>query len=448
VLRGMRATPEELRALLSASFFSDAVRAGTLVDSWLLSDQETFMTRASIRDKGSWNAVVEHDPIPVVSYPFEWPLDMLLDAAKVELGLARAALSDGYITIDATPFNVQFVGTKPVHIDIGSFESYVGGNSWIAYRQFCRTFLYPILLSLYGDSSVHRQIAASSIDGIDAQKCWSRLKSRQKYNPKVGLQVLLQATADRRAIRSEDQIESELFSAGMNSTVVDRQMTTLANLLDRLNPHTERSHWITYSERAHYTEKHLQDKHEFVRSIVKRLRPDVVLDIGANDGSFSLTASPYAVYVVSIDRDDRVVNQFYISQRGKFSNILPLVVDIVDPSPGRGWLNRECAPFLQRVNPDIVLCLALLHHLVISNSIPIDSIVDMLASFGAEVILEVPAMSDPMVQILLAKKAHRLDFVQRYRTDELYRAIESRFVIRQRVEIGTRTLLHLEVLGS
>ena len=448
MLRGMRATPEELRALLSASFFSDAVRAGTLVDSWLLSDEETFMTRASIREKGSWNAVVEHDLIPVVSYPFEWPLDMLLDAAKVELGLARAALADGYITIDATPFNVQFVGTKPVHIDIGSFESYVGGNSWIAYRQFCRTFLYPILLSLHGDSSVHRQLAASSINGIDAQKCWSRLKSRQKYNPKVGLQVLLQATADRRAIRSEDQLESELSSAGMNSTVIDRQMATLANLLDRLNPHTERSHWNTYSERAHYTEKHLQDKHEFVRSIVKRLRPNVVLDMGANDGSFSLTASPYATSVVSIDQDDRVVNQFYVSQREKFSNILPLVVDIVDPSPGRGWLNRECAPFLQRINPDIVLCLALIHHLVISNSIPIDSIVDMLASFSAEIILEVPAMSDPMVQILLAKKAHRPDFVQRYQTDELYRAIESRFVIRQRVEIGTRTLLHLEVCGS
>jgi predicted RNA methylase len=174
----------------------------------------------------------------------------------------------------------------------------------------------------------------------------------------------------------------------------------------------------------------------------------MVLDIGANDGSFSLTASPYASSVVSIDRDDRVVDMFYLSQRGKASNILPLVLDITDPSPGRGWLNRECAPFLQRVNPDIVLCLALLHHLVISNSIPIDSVVDMLASFKAQVILEVPAMSDPMVQILLAKKAHQSDFVERYGTDDLYRAIESQFVIRQRVEIGTRTLLHLEVRGS
>ena len=146
--------------------------------------------------------------------------------------------------------------------------------------------------------------------------------------------------------------------------------------------------------------------------------------------------------------EDGYVNQFYLSQRENVSNILPLVVDIADPSPGRGWLNRECAPFLQRVNPDVVLCLALLHHLVISNSIPIDSIVDMLASFSAEVILEVPAMSDPMVQTLLAKKAHQSDFLERYRTDDLYRAIESQFVIRQKVEIGTRTLLHLEVRGS
>ena len=444
----MRSTPEELRALLSADFFSDAVRAGTLVDSWLLSDEETLRTRDSIRDTGSWNVLVEHEPLPVVSYPFEWPLGMLLDAAKAELRLARAALLDGYVTIDATPFNVQFVGAKPVHIDIGSFEPYVDGNSWIAYRQFCRTFLYPILLSLGGDNSVHREIAGNSIDGIDAQKCWSRLKIHQKYSPRTGLQVLLQGTADRRANKSEEQLESELSSAGMNSTVIGRQMVTLANLLDRLNPRTEKSHWNTYSERVHYTEKHLHDKHEFVRSIVKRTRPKMVLDIGANDGSFSLTVSPYASSVVSIDRDDRVVNLFYSSQREKANNILPLVVDIADPSPGRGWLNRECAPFLQRVNPDVVLCLALLHHLVISNSIPIDSVVDMLASFEAEVILEVPAMSDPMVQTLLAKKAHQSDFLERYRTDDLYRAIESQFVIRQKVEIGTRTLLHLEVRGS
>ena len=105
----MRSTPEELRALLSADFFSDAVRAGTLVDSWLLSDEETLRTRDSIRDTGSWNVLVEHEPLPVVSYPFEWPLGMLLDAAKAELRLARAALLDGYVTIDATPFNVQFV---------------------------------------------------------------------------------------------------------------------------------------------------------------------------------------------------------------------------------------------------------------------------------------------------------------------------------------------------
>ena len=448
MLRGMRSTPEELRALLSANFFSDAVRAGTLVDSWLLSDEETLRTRDSIRDTGSWNVLVEHEPLPVVSYPFEWPLGMLLDAAKAELRLARAALLDGYVTIDATPFNVQFVGAKPVHIDIGSFEPYVDGNSWIAYRQFCRTFLYPILLSLGGDNSVHREIAGNSIDGIDAQKCWSRLKIHQKYSPRTGLQVLLQGTADRRANKSEEQLESELSSAGMNSTVIGRQMVTLANLLDRLNPRTEKSHWNTYSERVHYTEKHLHDKHEFVRSIVKRIRPKMVLDIGANDGSFSLTVSPYASSVVSIDRDDRVVNLFYSSQREKANNILPLVVDIADPSPGRGWLNRECAPFLQRVNPDVVLCLALLHHLVISNSIPIDSIVDMLASFSAEVILEVPAMSDPMVQTLLAKKAHQSDFLERYRTDDLYRSIESQFVIRQKVEIGTRTLLHLEVRDS
>jgi len=443
----MSTAPEGLRALFSASFFSDAVQEGTLVDSWLLSDEETLRTRDSIRDADSWNAVVEHEPLPVVSYPFEWPLGMLLDAAKAELRLARAALSAGYVTIDATPFNVQFLGTNPVHIDIGSFESYVDGNSWIAHRQFCRTFLYPILLSLSGDSSVHREILGSSVDGVNAQKCWSRLNIRQRYNPRIGLQVLLQAAADRRTIRSEDQLESELSSAGMNSRVIDRQMASLTNLLDRLNPRIEKSHWNTYSERAHYTEKHLQDKHEFVRSIVKKLRPNIVLDIGANDGSFSLDASPYASSVVSIDRDDQVVNLFYASQREKVTNILPLVVDITDPSPGRGWLNRECAPFLQRINPDVVLCLALLHHLVISNSIPVDLVVEMLASFAAEVVLEVPAMSDPMVQMLLSKKSHQLDFVERYRSDEVYRTIESRFVIRQRVEIGTRTLLHLEPLG-
>ncbi len=146
---------------------------------------------------------------------------------------------------------------------------------------------------------------------------------------------------------------------------------------------------------------------------------------------------------MAVDSDDAVIDNLYSSLKGSGKNILPLVVDITDPTGGRGWGNTERQPFFQRVQPDLVLCLAVIHHLVISESIPPELVAELLRSIDADVVLEIPSLDDPMVGLLLEQKMNLKDYRDRYDGARITRALENRFEIRRRVQIGTRSILHL-----
>ena len=444
VLRGLRSSQTEVEALLSARFLVDGMESGEIVTTSLITDRTDLEGLKITSGKVPWQAVMEHQRLPVISYPFEWSRGMLLDAAELELRVARKALAEGWVMIDATPYNVQFVGSRPVHIDLGSFEPYQDGGAWIAYRQFCEMFLYPLLLGTRGSGSEHRVMLRGSLAGIPASMCWTKLAVSKRLHPSLIVHVGLQAAAEKRKDRETRTFtHSDLAAAGMTAKVIDRQMGGLEKLLGRIDRRVKNSQWSSYSDRSHYSSEAYQAKRDFVVSVASANRPSLVLDVGANDGTFSEAVAPFADYVVAVDSDDAVIDNLYSSLKDSGKNILPLVLDIADPSSGRGWANTERQPFFRRVQPDLVLFLAVIHHLVISASIPAELVVEFLRSLGADVILEIPSLNDPMVSLLLEQKANAEDYRDRYDDAMITRSLENRFEIRRREEIGTRSILHL-----
>ena len=441
VIRAVAASESDLSDLLATQFVVKGIESGDIVQSQLIRDVDGMEAQQFGIE---WHSLVEHERLPVISYPFEWSRSMLADAAELELRVASAALSNGWSTIDATPYNVQFDGSRPVHIDLGSFEPYVEGRVWIAHRQFCEMYLHPLLMGSGGNGSEHRVLLRGSLGGISASLCWPRLSSAQRLNPSISLRVGLQAVAERRGKRSTSLFKhADLEDAGFTARVIDKQIQGLQKLIARYRGPSSSSQWSNYSDRTHYLPSELKKKTDFVIEVAASMRPSQILDIGTNDGVFAKAAAPYADLVVAIDNDDAVVDSLYLSLRESGRNILPLVIDITDPAGGRGWANVERPPFLQRVSPDLVLCLAVVHHLVISASIPPEMVVSFLRSLDAEVILEIPSIDDPMVNLLLEQKANAVDYRHRYDASRLSRALDLEFMTRRRVEIGTRSLLHL-----
>ena len=392
---------------------------------------------------GTWAAVLRHDRIDPLSYAYEWPFEMLRDAARLQLSLTRAALADGLITKDASAYNVQFVGTQPVFIDVGSFERLRPGEAWAGYRQFCELFLNPLLIQALLDVPF-QPLLRGSIHGIAPTTAAELLKGHGRLRKDVLVHVKLHARAERRyADADRAQLTAEMTSAGMGPSLIDAQLKNLQRAVDALTWHRQRSTWSEYGDRSHYTDRDLAAKEAFVTAaIAVGPAPRLVLDLGANDGRFSrLAVRAGAARAVAVDADDLVVDRLYrdLCQEGE-QRILPLVVDLSDPSPGLGWRGRERSPFGQRVRPDLVLCLAVVHHLALTNNVPLDEIVAFLADFGAPLVVEFPDRDDPMAARLLSRK--RRGLFDAYERPNWERALQCRFVVRasEVLPSGTRTL--------
>jgi SAM-dependent methyltransferase len=443
VFRGLDRTATEDFASLSASaFFARSIEQGQLVATQVLDAPPP-----QLLDTG-WRTVLEHTRIPVVSYPYEWPFAMLRVAALLQLDLALSALDEELMTKDATPYNVQFVGSRPVHIDIGSFERLSPGEPWFGYRQFCEQFLYPLVLTARRGVT-HQALLRGSVRGVSPQTCAACLRWWDLARPSLFIHVGLQSLAERRRAQTSTDVRAELKSAGYGPAVIRGQLRRLRALIERLEWKATQSVWSEYSDRQHYEQEDLRAKEDLVRRVAGERRRRQVLDLGANDGHFSLLVASAADYVVAVDHDPLVVDRLYrrLADQGD-ERILPLVLDLADPSGGLGWRARERAAFATRVRPELVLCLALIHHLAISESIPLEEIVTFLAAFSSDVVLEFPTPEDPMVQLLMNRKKERTLPADRYSVEALEAALAQRFETRERTELGTRLLYHLVPRGG
>ena len=433
---------------LTARAFADWQRlAATDFHARFMADRRVIPTRL-VTDRESlpplpsrWAAVLEHERLAAVSYPYEWSFGMLKDAALLQLDVTRAALDEEMTLKDATAFNVQWIGARPTFIDIGSFTGYAAGEPWAGYRQFCETFLYPLLLQAYRNVPFHPWLRGS-LEGIPAEQCLSLLSGRQLLRRGVLTHVYLQAKAQARYEDGAGDVRKELRAAGFGAELIKHNIDRLRRTVEKLRWNPPRSTWSEYQREHSYDDADLQRKTDFVERILTRRRWPLVWDIGCNTGRYSRLAAEHADYVLALDADHLVVEQLYQGLKaGGPANVLPLVADLADPSPGLGWRHRERLPLGDRSKPALILCLALMHHLVIGRNIPLDDFVAWLAHFGAEVILEFVGRDDPMVERLLR---NRRDQEFEYSDAALGDALERHFgaVTHETLTSGTRTLYH------
>jgi len=414
-----------------------ALRASPRFDEWVSSGR--LVGTEEIVEDGL--TMLRHDRIPFWSYPYEWSFSMLRDAALLHLDLLEEALQTGLTLKDATSFNVQFVGASPIFIDVGSFTEYEAGEPWLGYSQFCRQFLYPLLIRAHADVAF-QPLLRGSLDGIPAKTAREFLHAQRTLKRGVLTDVVLQARAERTMRASERNVRSELSAAGFNAEVILGNVRRLRKTIRKTTWAPGASPWSDYATCEHVaTQRGI--KEDFVRAIAGARRRDLVWDLGANDAHFSVAIAGDCDTIVAVDGDEETIDHVYrqLRQDGP-ANVLPLVMNLADPSPGLGWRGLERGPLEARGAPDLVLMLALVHHLVIGSNLPLASLIEWLASLGAEVVFEWVPLEDEMSRRLMVNK-RRTEVHADYTEDHLRRNLDGRFAIVDERALEGRRLFHL-----
>jgi SAM-dependent methyltransferase len=385
--------------------------------------------------------VLRHERIPFVSYPYEWTFSMLKDAALLQLDLLLAALEHDLVLKDATPYNVQFKGARPVFVDVGSFERMREGEPWVGYRQFCMLYLYPLVLQAVKGVPFQPWLRGS-IDGITPPQMRALLSFRDRFRRGLFTNVFLHARLEARYADRPDQVKQEVKRVFKKELFV-ANVRKMRRLVERLSWNPPEGVWTAYGERNSYTDDDARRKEQFVREVATSRDWPLVWDIGCNNGRYSRIAAEGARTVVAVDADSGPVELLYRDLRSEGGErILPLTMNLADPSPGLGWRGLERRALPDRGRPDLVLALALVHHVAISANVPVKEFVDWLASLGAALVIEFPTREDPMVKKLLAPKREGLH--PDYELGFFERTLNEAFEVErsERLESGTRVLYH------
>jgi hypothetical protein len=354
-------------------------------------------------------AVVEHERIPFVSYPYEWPFQMLKDAALLHLEILGRCLPHDLILKDSSAFNVQFIGSEPIFIDILSFARLEPGEPWIGYNQFCKLFLYPLMLQAYKQVPFQSWLR-SELEGLDPVTFSHLMSLRDLLRPGVFTHVSLQAWMQKRMAAARYSVRSKIKSASLPKSAIANNIRGLRRLVHRLEVKVHDSTWVDYTQTHSYSDASMRQKEDFVRQAVASHRPHLVWDLGCNIGNFTRIAGEYAEYVVAMDADHLSIERLYqnLKREGR-RNVLPLVMNLTNISPNQGWGSCERQSLPARGKPDLTLCLALVHHMAISANVPISSFIAWLAGLGTSLVIELVSKEDPMVKQLLLNKVDTYD---------------------------------------
>ncbi len=429
----------EWNVVRQTRFFREAVTSRRVVPT------ESAADSSAVADQGLekvWAGVLRHETVPFISYPFEWSFGMLQDAAQLHLELLEQALAEDVSLKDGTAYNVQWFGTRPVFIDVASFERHIPGQAWAGYRQFCQTFLYPLMLQAYKNIPFQPWLRGC-LDGITPQQCWSLMSLRDVFRRGVPSHVWLHAKL--QSSRTVEDVDSSraLTASGFSKDLILANVAGLKRLISGLRWKAAPSVWSEYTTANGYSSADREAKDAFVRRVVHSRRWGRVWDIGCNTGAYSRIAAENADLVVAMDADYLAVERLYQSLKASppanRTPILPLVNNLVDPSVGLGWRGVERKALTDRGRPELTLCLALVHHLVIGHGVPLQEFLEWLSSLRTSLVIEFVSKTDPMVQRLLRG---RRDNYADYEPEVFERLLSELFDVEasERLASGSRTL--------
>ncbi|HLX46254.1 MAG TPA: class I SAM-dependent methyltransferase [Bryobacteraceae bacterium] len=399
ILRTVRpeAVPD-LEAFLSTPVARNAMDQGKIVPSVRIPSSAV----PNVSEFSGANYVVEHEPIPFPSYPFEWPAEMLFSAGALTIELAQAVLDEGFGLKDATPYNVLFRGSQPVFVDILSFEQrHPLDRSWMAYAQFTQTFVLPLMANRHFGLSM-ASLFTGSREGIDPETMYRLAGPIRRLKPGflslVSLPKWLEGKADDASFYSPKPASSP----DQANFIVKGLLRSCEKRIAATKPAHADSRWSQYlDQKSLYTPAQLARKEAFVSEAMAIAGPKTVLDVGANEGHFSFLAARQGASVVAIDSDPVVAGAIWRRASTGRLDVLPLVVDLTRPTPAIGWRNQECLSFLDRATGhfDMLMMLAVLHHMLVTERIPLEDSLALAADLTRDyALIEFVAPEDPMFQ--------------------------------------------------
>jgi SAM-dependent methyltransferase len=351
-----------------------------------------------------------HPKIPVPTYPWEWTPSQWLAAAELTLSLCAEALDEGWVLKDATPLNILFVGSRPVLVDVLSFEKWdpapkeYPSHIWLAYGQYIRTFLLPLLMNRM--LSWPLELSLFKRDGYEPADLYKALSWPQRLSRSAFWPVTLAARLDAKdgdkiAVKTAPQHKSPDLALHL----LKRTLSDLRKRTQRAMPEYAGSEWSNYTATlTHYSAQESAQKLDWVRNGLAELKPARVLDIGANTGVFSALAAEYATQVVALERDASAAESLYRMTRNSKLSIQTIHSDLSRPTPAVGWENHETSSLLHRLEgqSDLVLMLAVIHHLILMEQIPVSAILELARKLTSQyLVLEWVPVTDPMYQSLM-----------------------------------------------
>ncbi len=392
---------EHYDQLMVGGLYQDLVAAGLLLPH---EEIDCSPRQPSVAYK-----VIRPETIDFISYPYEWSFTQLKDAALAALEIQRRSLAHGMTLKDCMRYNLQFHRGRPVLIDTLSFEVNRDGEPWTGYRQFCEHFLAPLALESLTDYRLG-QLCRTNIDGVPLDLAARLLPWRSRLRFGLGVHIHLHAAMQR----------SHAGEAGPSSQARRLNRQALLALVDNLESTVKKLRWTPagrgwdgYYNDLSYTPEEFDQKSRLVTEFLKRAGAASAWDLGANTGHFSRIAAGLGLSTVSFDYDPACIERTYLGVREKQeTRLLPLVLDLFNPSPPSGWFNQERSSVFDRGSRDLVMALALVHHLAFTGHQPLENLATFFSGLSPWLIIEFVPETDPQSRLLLARRRgqhHRYD---------------------------------------
>jgi len=428
-----RVYSKDYARLMDSGLYERLVKAGLLIP-------HVEAGHVSVKSDAGFK-VIQPERAPFISYPYEWSFSQLKDAALATLSIQKRALKLDMSLKDASAYNIQFVRGRATLIDTLSFEIYKEGRPWTAYKQFCQHFLAPLALMSCSDVRLN-QLLRVYIDGVPLDLASELLPARTRLNFGLLTHIHIHAGAQKRY--SDKTVKPQANALRVSRHAMTGLIESLENTIAKLSWKPAGTEWGDYYENTNYTDSAFEHKKNLVSEWALEKKPALVWDLGGNTGVFSREAASSGAFTVSFDIDPAAVEQNYRSVKSKKEqNILPLVVDLTNPSPSIGWDNRERDSFGARGPVDMALALAVIHHLAISNNVPLPQLSQFFAAHCKWLVIEFVPKSDSQVVKLLTS---REDIFPEYTREGFESAFSARFKIHktEAVRDSERTLYLME----
>jgi hypothetical protein len=409
-------------------FIESGLYSLLVADDLLVAHEDVDLSLAAAPDA---YRIIRPEEIPFISFPYEWSFSMLRDTALAMLRIQELALDHGMSLRDATAYNLTFHKGRPQFIDTTSFEILPEGRPWVAYRQFCQHFVAPLALMSLRDARLG-QLSRLYIDGVPLDLASALLPARARAKPGVALHIRMHSKSQRR--HEADDAAGSGKTRSFSANAFRGMIASLRKTIERLDQPAGASAWRKYyHESDHYSAEAAERKEALVRAWIDEVGPRTVWDLGANTGRFARLASRVGIDTLALDVDPFCVDEAYRTAWAESDeHLLPLVQDLTNPSTGIGWEGRERPALEDRGPADMVLALALIHHLAIANNLPLTSVLDELARLGRWVIAEFVPKDDPKVQLLMQ---NREDVFSEYTMERFETVAGARFRIQHRAPV-------------